>query len=93
MITLSVTGQRAAVVRPATRRLLDELRRFRHFSRYYFDLEYDAAKIEFLHNVLDRLGPMLDEDLNEFLDFLGRLDQSDYGNGRGNGTGTGNGNE
>ncbi len=79
-MTLSVTGRRAAVICVETRLLLDELRRFRHFARYYFDIDYDWAKIEFLFGVLDRVVPALAEDLNEFLIFLSRLDEPNTNN-------------
>ena len=49
---------------------LDELRRFRHFERYYFQTDYDWDKLEFLIKKQLEVHPMVLRDLNAFVDFL-----------------------
>ena len=72
-MTLRVEGIREAVISEATRRLLDELRRFRHFKRYYFDLDYDCKRIDYLLDIYDRSIPAVKKDLAAFTGFLDQL--------------------
>ncbi len=48
---------------------LDELRRFRHFKRYYYRIEYDWDKLDFLIRKLQRLHPRFLHELNAFREF------------------------
>ncbi len=47
-----------------------ELLKFRHFKRYYFDLEYDWDRLDFLLLKLHKVHPMVKRDLNRFIEFL-----------------------
>jgi hypothetical protein len=72
-MTIRVEGIREAVVADETAALLAELLKFRHFKRYYFDLEYDWDRVEFVLKKLDQARPLLDRDLNRFTAFLRSL--------------------
>jgi hypothetical protein len=72
-MTLHVNGIRQRVIQEPTARLLNELMRFRHFKRYYLELDFDWAKLDYLLEVYDRLLPLLDRDVSEFASFLDRL--------------------
>lgn len=72
-MTLRVSGVREQVIREQTAALLNELMRFRHFKRYYLELDFDWAKLDYLLDVYERLLPLLDHDLQEFKSFLVRL--------------------
>ena len=72
-MTLQVNGVRTRVIREDAARLLQELMRFRHFKRYYLELDYDWAKLDFLLDIFDRVVPLLERDLREFKDFLASL--------------------
>lgn len=45
-------------------------RRFRHFSRYYFELDYDWERIDYLCGVYRRAIPLVKRDLVQFRVFL-----------------------
>ncbi len=72
-MSITVKGGRIAVIRDATYECLDELRRFRHFNRYYYTLEYDWDRIDFLVKKIRQVHPLISEDLKRFLDFLAAL--------------------
>jgi hypothetical protein len=71
---LRITGIREAAVSEETATLLRELLRFRHFERYYFELEYDWKKLDYVIDVLERVHPLVLRDLDGFGAFLRRLD-------------------
>ena len=70
---IQVPGLRERALSDETVMLLDELRRFRHFSWYYLALDYDWERLDFLIGVYDRSLPMVKRDLAGFVDFLERL--------------------
>ncbi|WPL16900.1 hypothetical protein Thiowin_01880 [Thiorhodovibrio winogradskyi] len=70
---IEVPGLRPAVLSPETFKLLDELRRFRHFKRYYYEFDYDWLRLEFLMTVYERMRPRLEADLDRFSGFLESL--------------------
>ena len=49
---------------------LYELLKFRHFKRYYFDLDYDWDRLDFLVRKVRQLHPSLGKSLARFVDFL-----------------------
>lgn len=53
--------------------ILDEFRRFRHFQRYYFGFSYDWDRLEFLAVKFYKLQPLIEKDLQQFQEFLGKL--------------------
>lgn len=70
---LEVEGLRKAVITKSTHQLLDELRRFRHFKRYYYDFEYDWSRLDYLRSVFERLRPAIKEELQNYLLFLRQI--------------------
>lgn len=52
-------GVRPRVLSDESHRLLTELMRFRHFKRYYLELDYDWEKLRFLLSVLRRCLPLV----------------------------------
>lgn len=72
-MTIRVEGVRDAAVADETAALLSELLKFRHFKRYYFDLEYDWDRIEFILKKLDQAQTLVDRDLDRFTTFLRSL--------------------
>jgi len=55
------------------RSCLDELLKFRHFKRYYFEFHYDWDRLVYLQKRFDQVRPLLDRDLDQFRQFLQRL--------------------
>jgi len=70
---LRIPGIREPVISDETFRLLDEFRRFRHFKRYYFTMDYDWDRLDFLSKKFSALIPALATDLSGFAGFLSRL--------------------
>ena len=61
-----VPDVRPAVISAETCSMLDELMRFRHFKRYYFQLDYDWNRLDYLMDLVERLSPRLADDLTIF---------------------------
>jgi hypothetical protein len=56
-----------------------ELQKFRHFRRYYFELEYDWDRLDFILKKLEAAHPVAIADLERFVAFLRSLkDSSDH---------------
>lgn len=69
-MTLSIAGVRHAAIRRETYNSLEELLRFRHFKRYYFQLDYDWDRIDFLAKKYEHAYPAVLRDLDTFQKFL-----------------------
>jgi len=69
-MTLEVADTRPRVISMQTRTRLEELMRFRHFKRYYFQFEYDWRKIELLIVLFRESVPMVQRELTDFLTTL-----------------------
>ncbi len=69
-MTLTIEGVRAPAVSMESFPALFELLKFRHFKRYYFDLEYDWDRLDFLLLKLGKVHPMVVRDLDRFVEFL-----------------------
>jgi hypothetical protein len=69
-MNISIEGIRPAVVSDKNYSRLLELLKFRHFRRYYFEMEYDWDRIEFLKKKLLEAHPCVLEDLKKFTAFL-----------------------
>jgi hypothetical protein len=65
-MTLEVPKIRPKVLSAATYQRLAELMRFRHFKRYYFELDFDWRKTDFLVTLFRELVPLLKADLDRF---------------------------
>ncbi len=76
---IEIPGVRQAVITHQTFVLLDELRRFRRFQRYYYEFDYDWARLDYLMTVYDRLTPVLTNDLDVFITFLLNCVSNDNG--------------
>ena len=72
-MTLHIDGVRDPVIGEQTASWLGELMKFRHFRRYYFELEYDWDKLDYLQKVFAKAHDRLPADLEAFKAFLGRL--------------------
>ena len=72
---LEIPGVRKAVIRDETYDVADELLRFRHFKRYYFEFRYDWDRIEFLGTEFKKLTQLLQQDLKDYINFLDELAQ------------------
>jgi hypothetical protein len=69
-MTINIEGVRIAVVSEENYLLLLELLMFRHFRRYYFELEYDWDRLEYLRKKFHEAHPRVTEDLERFIGFL-----------------------
>ena len=57
---------RPRVIAAETQARLRELMRFRHFTRYYFELDYDWRKVDLLVLLFREAVPLLERDLESF---------------------------
>ena len=69
-MTLEIPGVRTSAVSKDNFPALFELLKFRHFKRYYFDLEYDWDRLDFLVAKLRKAHPIVVQDLERFTEFL-----------------------
>lgn len=72
-MTLSISGVRPAVIGETNKRDLQELLRYRHFSRYYFDMDYDWDRLSLVQKKFTTAADLTKDDLNRFIDFLKNL--------------------
>jgi hypothetical protein len=63
-MAIDVEGVRRKVIRTETENLLDEFLKFRHFRRYYFSMEYDWDKLQYLEKKYMESEQKLLDDLN-----------------------------
>ncbi|MBN1997855.1 hypothetical protein JW935_09910 [candidate division KSB1 bacterium] len=56
-MTLEIGGIRRAVITDDLCNLLQELLKFRHFKRYYFQFEYDWDKLDYLQGKIQKNNP------------------------------------
>lgn len=72
-MTLNIVGVRIAAVSQDNYSRLLELLKFRHFRRYYFELEYDWDRLDFLIKKLNEAHPRVKADLENFVEFLKQI--------------------
>ncbi|MEZ4527636.1 MAG: hypothetical protein R2941_17085 [Desulfobacterales bacterium] len=72
-MTLEIENVRPKVICEPVYQGLLELLKFRHFSRYYFELDYDWDKLRFLLKKFNDIHVQFRADLAEFDYFLNRL--------------------
>jgi hypothetical protein len=70
-----IEGIRPRVLREETLRLLDELRRFRHGFRTLYRFDLDPERVARARQDAFRLEPLLEADLQGFLEFLSRMEE------------------
>ncbi|MBE9174972.1 hypothetical protein IQ225_06045 [Synechocystis salina LEGE 06155] len=75
---IDVPGIRKAVLSKHSYQLLDELRHFRHFKRYYYDFDYDWSRLDYLRLLYEKLLPIIEHELDSYAEFL--LECSDIEN-------------
>lgn len=73
-MTLDIAGVREAAIRDSTHTLLVELLKFRHFTRYYYEIGYDWDRLDYLMKKFAEVRPALHADLDAFLRFLEALE-------------------
>ncbi|WP_017293681.1 ribonuclease toxin HepT-like protein [Geminocystis herdmanii] len=67
---LDIPGIRKAVLSRESYLLLDELRRFRHFKRYYYEFEYDWYRLDYLKTMYEKLVFLINQELEYYNIFL-----------------------
>jgi hypothetical protein len=72
-MTVRIEGVREPVISDETRVLLGELMKFRHFRRYYFELDYDWDKLDYLERKFAEVQARIEGELNSFKSFLRAL--------------------
>lgn len=72
-MTLRIEGVRESVIRDSTHDVLVEMLKFRHFTRYYYDILYDWDRLDYLMKKFAVARVALSEDLKKFLCFLDEL--------------------
>ena len=75
-MTLEIDGVRTAAVSDEAFPPLFELLKFRHFKRYYFELEYDWDRLDYLVTKLRQVHPLVTRDLDRFMRFAGALSRT-----------------
>lgn len=74
-LNIQVDGVRPRVLSDDSYADLDELRRFRHFKRYYYRVEYDWDKLDFVIGKLQRLHPQFLNELETFRGFAREIEE------------------
>jgi hypothetical protein len=72
---IEVPNVRKAVLSSESYLSLDELRRFRHFKRYYFEFDYDWNRLTYLRSVYEKAFMLVPGELEAYTDFLTKLIQ------------------
>jgi hypothetical protein len=70
---LEIEDVRPQVISSSTYLGLLELLKFRHFSRYYFELDYDWDKLKFLLKKFNDIHVQVRMDISDFERFLDKL--------------------
>ena len=70
---LEIENVRPKIICKSVYNGLLELLKFRHFSRYYFELDYDWDKLRFLLKKFNNIHVQVKIDLSEFDKFLNTL--------------------
>ncbi len=70
---VEIPGVRKALLTDKTYDLLKEIMRFRHFKRYYFELDYDKDRIDFLEKKYNEVVPLVLQELELYITFLQKL--------------------
>jgi len=72
-MTLQIEGIRDAVISDESAAALMELMKFRHFRRYYFEMEHDWDKLDYLQKIFARLRVRIPDELTVFQVFIRNL--------------------
>ncbi len=72
-MNLEIPDIRPAILSDKSAALFDEILRFRHFKRYYFHLEYDWDRLDFLMKKVKELHAIFGSELNTFIQYLQKI--------------------
>ncbi len=75
-MALRIDGVREPLLNDTTNKNLVEIMRFRHFKRYYFSLDYDWEKLDFVIRKFEKSYILIQNDLKSFDQFLQKLQAS-----------------
>lgn len=70
---IEIPGMRKALLTDSSYNLLKEIMRFRHFKTYYFELEYDKDRIDFVEKKYKEVVPLVLQELELYIIFLKKL--------------------
>ena len=73
---IEIPGVRKALLTDISYNYLKEIMRFRHFKRYYFELEYDKDRIDFIEKKYKEVVPLVVEELELYILFLQKLNDT-----------------
>ena len=74
---IEVPNIRKAVLSSESYLALDELRRFRHFKRYYFEFDYDWDRLTYLRKIYEKVFALVPSELESYTEFLMKLISED----------------
>ena len=77
-MTIEIGGIRKAVITDDVKDALTEILKFRHFTRYYFELNYDWDKLDYLLKKFDHVKEALPVQIRKFVMFLDELSVKEY---------------
>jgi len=72
-MTLTIPGIRNRVLSASTYNNLEELLRFRHFKRYYFEFDYDWDRLELVRTKFLAARKRVMEEIEDYKDYLKTL--------------------
>jgi hypothetical protein len=72
-MVLEIPDYRPRVISDLTHRTLSEFLKFRHFTRYYFELDYDWDKLHFLIKKFNDIHCIIREEILAFESYLSEL--------------------
>jgi len=72
-MTCDIPGERPRAISDYTASLMLEFLKFRHFTRYYFEFDYDREKLAFLATRFRAAFGSLGKDLDAFVEYLNEL--------------------
>ncbi len=72
-MVVEIPGVRKALLTDKSYNLLKEIMRFRHFKRYYFEMDYDKDRIDFLEKKYKEVIPFVSQELELYITFLQEL--------------------
>lgn len=74
-MTLAIPNVRERLISDEAHNVLEEFRKFRHFKRYYFSMDYDWDRLDYLGKQFTKLMGVLPADLGRFARFLDLLQE------------------
>jgi len=72
-MTIDVPGIRKALLSELTYAPLKDIMRFRHFKTYYFEMEYDKDRIDFIEKKFLQSFPLVVKSMKDYILFLESL--------------------